>query len=86
MDWITLIPLFFQALIECIQSRNRADVAEGLINPGAREVWAIRRVLRRETGVKGRDLAAATREALCCLREMTPAEIEDAMCEAEETQ
>ena len=86
MDWVSLIPVFFQALIECIQSRNRAEVAEGLVNPGAREVWAIRRVLRKETDARGRDLTAATREALACLRDMTPADIEDAICEAEDDQ
>lgn len=86
MNWVSLIPILLQALLECIQSRDREKVAQGLRNPGARETLAIRRVLRRETGAKGRELAEATSEALCCLSEMTPAEIEDAMCEAEESQ
>ena len=85
MNWASLIVVLIDAIRECIQNRDRDDVKRGLRDPGAREAWAIRRVLRKETHARGIGLITATRDALRCLHEMGPEEVEELMCEAEDS-
>ena len=74
MEWALIIEMIIEAIMECRENRDRADVEAGLRNPGLRETIAMRRALRSE-GFHGRDLREAMNEGVATLREMPPAEI-----------
>ncbi len=82
MDWTVLIPVILNWIRSCIEQRDREIVTARLGMPGIGETWAIRRMLRKETGYRGRDLAQRTREVVVALQEASPEEIEELVEEA----
>ncbi len=82
MGWESLIFQLFAALIECIQDRRRESVEAGLRDPGLREAIALRRVLKKEEGLRGRALHVKVREGMDYLRDMDGEEISALVDEA----
>ena len=82
--WIPIIALVIEAIVECLKNRKREDIVAGLMNPGLRETWALRRILRKEEGLRGQELREKVWEGLQFLSEMPSGEVEEMMCEAED--
>ncbi|NQU11864.1 hypothetical protein HQ590_13805 [bacterium] len=83
MDWATLILAVIDAIKECLENRDRNQVEAGLHRPGMREAWALRKILRRDEGLRGRALHAAVRDGMDYLADMDSAEI-GALCDEAE--
>ncbi len=68
MEWfIILMPMIMQMIEQCQESRDREDIEAGLNNPGVREKWAMRKVLRDE-GYRGKELWNRVRQGMTELR------------------
>ena len=84
MEWIAIITMVIEAIMECMENRNRVDIEAGLRRPGALETLTLRRIIRRETGFRGRKLRDAVAEGLAYAKAMPSDEITAIMAEAEE--
>jgi len=76
MDWSILIAAVIEAIVECLKERNRDRIEFGLNNPGFREAFALRRVLR-DQGMRGRELRLTVDDGMTYLAGMT---VEDVAC------
>jgi len=83
MEWAVIIPLVIEAIMACLENRDRTEIIEGLANPGPRETLALWRVLRSQ-GFRGRKLYAALREGLQAMQSATRSELTSLVDAAEE--
>lgn len=74
MDWSVLIVALFDALVECLKERRREKVEAGLNDPGFREAFVLRRLLR-DQGLRGRALRTAIDDGMVYLESMTAEDI-----------
>lgn len=77
MDWVMIITAIIAAIQQCQQDRD--DIEAGLNNPGLRERWSIRKIVRKEWGLRGRDLWAKVDEGMDELRDLDSDDIAQLM-------
>lgn len=83
MEWILLIEKIIELIQKCRENRSRAEIEGGLKRPGRVERWALRRVLKQETNLRGRALRDKVDEGIDELRSLDADDIEFLMDEAE---
>ena len=83
MDWAALIAMIIKVITECMENRDRVTVERQLAHPGFGEAWALRKILRKETGLRGRALYRKIREGMAYLDDMDAEEIGVFLDEAE---
>lgn len=84
MDWMLVITLIIDAIMECMENRSRAKIEAGLLDPGALESIMLRQILRTNFGLRGKALRKAHREGIKALK-ATPPDVIVSWCdEAEE--
>ncbi|KKN88322.1 hypothetical protein LCGC14_0248840 [marine sediment metagenome] len=76
---ILFMPYFIEWLMKCQEDRNRDDIEAGLNNPGIREWFAIRAVIKRRKNLKGRDLRMTVRDSFAALKELEPEDVQELM-------
>ena len=76
MEWILMIEAIFKMIQECMEDRSNQDIVAGMKNPGPLEYFACKRIVRRETGLRGRALRRKAREGMKELQALEPAEVE----------
>ena len=81
-DWMIAFTMLLEFLQECMENRSRADIEAGIRNPGLREVMALRYVLRRKFGLRGRELRDAVKEGVEYGREISDRVLTDMLDEA----
>jgi len=84
MDWLAIFTMVIEAIMACMETRSRADIQAGLRNPGVLETLTLRRIIRKETGLKRRALDDAVAEGLAYARTMPSSEVTAMFDEAEE--
>ena len=84
MEWVAIITMVIEAIMQCMEDRSRPDIERGLRNPGLRETMVLRRIIRQEKGLTGRKLHDAVSEALAYAKAMPSEEITAMLAEAEE--
>jgi hypothetical protein len=82
VSWEILIPLILEIIRDCVENRDRASVEARLNKPGVREAWALRKLLRKEEGLRGQELHATVREGMDYLADMDAEEIGALVAEA----
>jgi hypothetical protein len=83
MEWILLIEKIIELIQKCRENRSRSEIEGGLKRPGRLERWALRRVLKQETNLRGRVLRDKVDEGIDELRSLDADDIEFLMDEAE---
>ena len=78
-----ILPIILEFLVECRETRSRADIEAGLRDPGLREVIACRRAIRAETKLRRRPLREAVSDCMRRLKDLPSAAITAAMDEVE---
>lgn len=82
MEWVAIITMIIEAIQKCLENRqSRESIMTGLRNPGPREAWVLRRILRKE-GNRGRRLRQLTKEGIAQLISMSTEEVEELVAEA----
>ncbi len=76
MEWILIIEAIFKMIQECQDNRSRRDIEAGMNNPGVRERWAIRKVVRKEWNLRGRKLWEKVDEGMDELRDLDVEDIQ----------
>lgn len=85
MEWfILLMPLFQKWIENCQKKRSRSKIEAGLSNPGIMERWAIRAVIKKEMGLRGRELRAKVNEGMAELRSADEEDIQEFMAKIPE--
>ena len=84
MDWALIFEMILQFLAMCQESRDPAKIRAGLRSPKLREMLAMRRVLRENTNLRGRALAAAARDGIADLKALSDDELDSLMDDANE--
>lgn len=84
MDWMLVITMLFDFLRECMENRSRARIKKGIRNPGFAETMALRYVLRKNFGLRGKKLRKAVREGIAYGKAMPERILDDVLDEAEE--
>lgn len=84
MDWMLIITMLFDFLRECMENRSRDDIEAGIRDPGAAETFALRYILRKEFGLRGKKLRKAVREGVAYGKAMPQRVLTDLLNEAEE--
>ena len=79
MEWVLIIEAIFKLLEQCQEKRSRAEIEAGLKDPGMIERWAIRKIVRKEMGLRGLKLWAAVDEGMEELRSLDAEDIEQLM-------
>lgn len=75
MEWVLLIEMIIKAIQKCRESRTEGAVIAGLNDPGVLEYFAIKRIVRREWGLRGKALRRKAREGMRELQALKPKEI-----------
>jgi len=83
MEWVLLIEKIIELIQKCRENRSRAEIEGGLKRPGIMERWALRAILREETGLRGRALRAKVNEGIEELKSLDSDDIQELMDEAE---
>ncbi len=84
MDWMLIITMLLEFFAECMENRSRRRIKRGIRNPGARETFALRYILRKEFGLRGKKLQKAVRKGIAYGKSMPSCILEDLLDEAEE--
>ena len=82
MPWMLIFEMVIEMIMKCQETRRRADIEAGLLDPGVQEIGALRFILRKQ-GLRGRKLRDAVNEGLAWAKSQ-PEAIYDLMAEAEE--
>ena len=78
-----VITLLLDFLAECMENRSRDDIKAGVRKGGAAEHFALRYILRKKFGLRGKELRKATREGITYGRSMPERVMDDLLDEAE---
>lgn len=81
MDWMVIITMILEMIEKCFETDDRTTIERRLRNPGLRETWALRRTIRDQTELRGRELHAAVREGITTLKAMDDTEIAELLNE-----
>uniref|UniRef100_A0A6M3LRA0 Uncharacterized protein n=1 Tax=viral metagenome TaxID=1070528 RepID=A0A6M3LRA0_9ZZZZ len=84
MDWMLIFTMVIDAIMQCMENRSRPDIEASLRRPGALETLTLRRIIKQQTGLRGRALADAVAEGLAYGKSMPSEAIAAMMEEAEE--
>ena len=82
MDWMLIITLLLEAIMESLEDRNPAVIAGRLKKPRGREVLIFRRMLVKEFGLNGRELRDACKEGIEELKSMPGSEVDALIADA----
>ena len=82
MDWMILITMVIEAIMESLENRDRAEIVGRLKKPRGREALILRRILVKEFGLRGRKLRKACAEGMDELRSASTAEVEALVADA----
>ncbi len=83
MDFFLWAIKIIEMIRECRENQSRAEIERGLSNPGFLQKWAIRKLVRQNTKLRGRALWAKVREGMDELRDLDSDDIKELMDEAE---
>lgn len=83
IPWALIIELMIRLIANCMENRqSRERIFDRLRNPSGREAWALRKILRENTELRGRDLRVATHEGIGQLAAMEEGDINEMLDEA----
>ena len=84
MDWMLVITMLFDFLAECMKNRSRDDIEAGIRDPGMAETFALRYILRKKFGLRGKELRKAVHGGIAYGKSMPQRVMVDLLDEAEE--